>query len=296
MFAAQSIEESGQVGGKRRFEVLGLVRDRVDESQFGGVQREPGRAAILCARCLSFFRPVDFVAAQRMTLLGKVNPDLMGSPGLEPAFNQGVAGERFERSNVRYGPFALCCFRRFRAPSASVAAIANQHAFNRHRIDIADDDGEIAASDRVLRELMDQRPFGFHIPGKDHQAASIAVEPMDGPNPGRRRGLFGSLSFGDDSIQAFFECGLFLAAIGGPESLLGVPERRHSRGFFDDDQMLIQKTDLDVVFFGRRSLGMGKNVQHVGGFQAATRIDAQISIDVDATRGDQLPGLSPRNA
>jgi hypothetical protein len=74
---------------------------------------------------------------------------------------------------------------------------------------------------------------------------------------------------------------------------LGMPHRGHPRRLFDDDDVVVQVTNLDVGFFGRWGEWMSEDVQHVAGRQPPTFVDAEVAVDLHVSRVDQPSRLPP---
>ena len=119
---------------------------------------------------------VDFVAADRMAQLGKMDADLMGAARLQPAFDQRVIAQKFQGPDVRYR--GLADVGQGRAAAAAVAPIADQAVGDRLGLDPARHHRQIAAMRGMLAKLLRQELLGLAGPGEDDQAAGVAVQPM----------------------------------------------------------------------------------------------------------------------
>ena len=72
-----------------------------------GVQGLAGSAAGIRLRRLAGKVGVRFLAAQVMADFREMNANLVGAAGFQPAFEDGVTGKLFQRTNVGYGPLGL---------------------------------------------------------------------------------------------------------------------------------------------------------------------------------------------
>lgn len=115
------------------------------ESQFSGVQRESWCSAAIDDLLLAERATIIFVAADRMSRLRQVNANLMRTTGFESAFDERMAADKFDRTNVRDGLLALIGIGN--AASFSVAAIASEKRFDRLLGDLTRHDGQVRAVD-----------------------------------------------------------------------------------------------------------------------------------------------------
>ena len=94
-----------------------------------------------------------------MARLGQVNANLVRPPGLQPALQQRVAVEEFQRADVGHRPLADAGQRR--AAAAFVAPVADEVRDERLRLDAAQDDRLVDAADLVLAEHLHEPALGL---------------------------------------------------------------------------------------------------------------------------------------
>ena len=100
--------------------------------------------------------------------------DLVRPSGLQPAFDQGMVAELFDRPNVRHR--AAADVRQRRAPPPAVATITNHSALDRLRLDRAAGDGQVSPLRRMLAKLLFQVLLCLGGSGENDQARGVAVE------------------------------------------------------------------------------------------------------------------------
>ncbi len=148
----------------------------------------------------------------------------------------------------------------------------------------------------VLAELFGEDSFGSVSAGEDEKATGVAVDAMNGANRGWSASTTAAaFDVADDVRQLFVEGGLNLLAAFGPVLFLAVPIGGHAGGLFDDDNVRIEILDADVAGAGRSDGGMREQLNDILWLQAATGIDAQISVEHDVARfnefADSRPGV-----
>lgn len=179
-----------KVGRQRAVELEPAPTLRVREAEPPGVKRLPrkgGDPRPDIARTgggATGAGPIDRVADQRVSLMGKVNPDLMGAPGGEAAFDERCCG--LERpldaiAGQRRPPPSFADDRHLFAVCRAAADIAGDLAggWRRH----APNKGGIGAVDPAQREIARQRPMRALGLGDDHQPAGVLVEAMNDARP-----------------------------------------------------------------------------------------------------------------
>ena len=238
-----------------------------------------------------------------MPRLGQVNANLVRPPGLQPALQQGVAFEEFQRADVGHRPLADAGKRR--APAALVAPVADELRDERLRLDAAQDDRLVDAADLVLAEHLHEPAFALGAEGQDHQAAGVAVEAMDGtdaqslagsarPAPAARRLPRGLPA--QDAADDLVEGGLNLSPPRRPRLLLAVTDGGHAGGLLHDHQVRVEVADHYV--FGPRRGGprLLPHLDHVAGLEPAALVGREVAVDLDVAVLDQAADCRPRLA
>src|SRR5438477_12059780 len=109
------------------------------KSEFGGVERQPAKFVALAA--------VYWIAHNRMSEFGQMDPDLMRAAGFEPAGHERMPAERLNDLDVRHRQFTAAL--NFRAAPPAIAAIAHEPGADGLRVRLARYDRLIPSFDRV---------------------------------------------------------------------------------------------------------------------------------------------------
>src|SRR5260370_11882984 len=148
------------------------------------MQSQTGGAASILFGFAARFAIVPFFAADRVAQLGQVNANLMRPAGLQPAAQHRIAGQLFNKLNVRDG--LLADARQLGAAAAAVAAISDQAGGNALRWKRAGNDRQISGQNRVGTKLLSQSSFGRDRAGADDPDAGLFVDTVDDAQPRRR--------------------------------------------------------------------------------------------------------------
>jgi hypothetical protein len=139
---------------------------------------------------------VNTLSANGRAGFAQVNANLVRSPGIQPAFDQGVLSQVFQDPYMRYGALAgpplylpptLGGDIEGGAPSPAVTPVADQACLDGPRLSPAADHRRIPALDGVGSELLPQMSFRFRCARENDQAAGLFVEPVDGADFGEAR-------------------------------------------------------------------------------------------------------------
>jgi len=165
-----------------------------------------------------------------------MNPHLVCAAGLQSTLNERIFSELFQDSNMRDRALPFIGLRG--TASAAVATIAHEPRFDALRLHPAADDGEIAALDGMIPELLAQAALGGNGAGEHHEAAGFIVEPVDRANftaelPRQHIGQ----SRGQESPAPRAEL----------SSFMGMAHCRQTGRLFDDNDMGVAKADDRLV-------------------------------------------------
>jgi hypothetical protein len=111
-----------------------------------------------------------------------MDSDLVSSSGFQLAFDEGVLADLFDGANVSDGPLfgrIITPIGRF-APPVAVAPIANQDGVEGLFCRMAVDDCVVFANNTMVFEGFTERLGNALRSGKNHQAARVAVQTVDG--------------------------------------------------------------------------------------------------------------------
>ena len=172
------------------------------------------------------------VADQGMSQMGEVDPDLVGAPGFQPAFDQRSEGAF---GGAEFFQHRITCRRPLAAGAQHRHALAVEWAAPDLAFDQAGGvtrrspyDGVIGALDGVIGELLGQArhgPFGL---GRHQQARGVLVQPVD--DAGARFAADGQhlgAAMGDQCIDQ------------GAVGIAGGGMHHQPRRFVDHDQFLV---------------------------------------------------------
>lgn len=109
-----------------------------------------------------------------------MDANLMGSARFQPTFDQGVVAQMLDRPNVGYRPFSRVVQRG--TATEAIPPIPHEIALDRLSLDDAMDNRQIATMDGVLAKLLRKMRVGAGAAGKEHQAAGIPIDAVDGPD------------------------------------------------------------------------------------------------------------------
>jgi hypothetical protein len=179
---SQPDEELTQVHGQGHLKPKRLACDRVDETQFGCMQGQSWRSARVSQGSLEERPIVDSFSTNWVSQLGEVDANLVRSPGLQLALEDGKIGELFDGTDMSNR--SLADIGQGRTPAAAVATVANQVGLDSLRFNPTNDHRQVTAMDRVLAELPPQMAFRLHRAREHHQAAGLAIQAMDRTQPG----------------------------------------------------------------------------------------------------------------
>src|SRR5678816_3060223 len=126
--------------------------------------RSAGRVAL---RFLTRLMSVSLFAAEHVPLLGEMNPDLMGSPGFEPALDQTVGlvadCETLEGFDMRDCLLRLVSrFAERRASPKAVATVADEPRVDRLLLGFAVHHSDVGPLDLVLAEAVSYTHLRAH--------------------------------------------------------------------------------------------------------------------------------------
>ena len=285
-----------------------LAGDRVLEAQFGSVQGDSRGPAVVGNQRSGELAAIDLVATEWVSRLGQVNANLVCPARFEPAFDDGVFPQPFDRLDVGDRLFPELGVGG--ASPTAITAIFDQVAlvglFVRQ---VARHDGEVDPGEAVRTKLQSQFALGIDRAGEHHQAAGLTVKTVHRPQSPQRplalRRLFRvwlpgrappapTFAAVDDAGQYFIERRLQLLAAAGPVPLFGMPQRGHSSRLFHDDQVLVEIADLDVFLGGGRRRGKGQQPDHFSLFQSPPLVETEIAVDLDMAARKQMPDAAPR--
>lgn len=308
--APQAFDEAFEVVWQRGFEFESFASCRVVECEPGGMERESRGAAIVLDRLSAELLVIQRVSTDQMSGFGQVDADLVRAAGLERAFDERETTEGFQRTDVRHRVLTFVLVSR--AAAEAVAPVDDEVGLEGLRGGLSVDDRVIDAFIRVLLELANQMLFSGRSAGEDHDAAGVAIEPMDGDDAGQStaallssaralssvgfpvlRRLCGAYPVVNETRQDFVECGLPVLPRGGPVAFLPVTEGGHQCRLDDHDDMRVAVEEFDIS--GGRLCRARRLVEmdHVSRFDPATVVDANGSMDGDAARREQPFGMSP---
>jgi hypothetical protein len=148
------------------------------EAQDGSMQRQSGRAAVVRQGLAVHGTIVNPFAAQRRSAFSQVNAHLVGAAGFQATFDQHKVAQVFHDADVRYG--ALPGTGSGSTATSAIASILNQTGLDPPFPDPTADDCQVTALDGVSAKLFSQVALGRRRPAENHQAASIAVQPVYG--------------------------------------------------------------------------------------------------------------------
>src|SRR5262249_3011074 len=141
---------------------------------------------------------------------------------------------------------------------------------------VAWDNGEITARDRMGAELLPQPLFGGEGAGENHQAAGAFVEAMHDTQAGQRSLAPPILSLCDEPRHQIFEGWLQGLALCRPVTLGRMSHGRHSSRLLDDDQVPIDVTKDDLVASSQNRAGCRTQFDNLPLFELARGIEAKL--------------------
>ena len=147
----------------------------MDESEHGGVKHQSRRVeegAGPAAR-------VDAIADQRVLHLAHVNADLMRTPGLQAALDEGREAARLHAFDVRDRFARVRRGLPARRTTQPVAAVLDEKTTNRPRLDVAMRDREVSPVDRMPSELMGEALLGQPGAREYDEPAGLLVDSVD---------------------------------------------------------------------------------------------------------------------
>ena len=303
MVGRQSINEPLQVGRQRSRIVQLFSRHWMDETEFCGMQGDPGCPGTIhdiAARR----RRVDPLTTDRVATFRQMDADLMGPTRLQPTLDQRIGiAEMLNRPDVGYRPLPLAAAT---GPPPAIAPIPNQVGDDGARTDTANSDSEITPLGCVLPELLGQNPAGRHGAGEDKQSAGLAVDTMHGtdrspPDFGRGTGRpLGSAAAGLPHLkpanyrrQQFIEGRLDLSPSCRPACLLMVAGGGDPRGLVDHHDSIIKVNYSDIPWTGRGCCRHIEQFDNIAGLESSGSIGAEIAVDGHPSPADQLLGCCP---
>jgi len=123
-WAPQTIDQFHEIGWQRHLELEFLSGHRMNETQFRGVQGDPGRATMVGDTWSWESASVHLVTAEWMAGLGEMDADLMRPTGFQLALDHCVTGEIFQRPDMCDCDLAQLGVRS--AAPAPISAIVNE--------------------------------------------------------------------------------------------------------------------------------------------------------------------------
>lgn len=257
-------------------------------------------AFVLNRLCAGAWTKIDLFAAEHVAGLGEMNADLVGSSGLQAAFQDGVAGSyKLDGADVGDGQPGVGSGFRHRAAQAIAAVAGKVGAEGPGLLNDAMHDGHVGPIHLVGRELPDQLIAAADREGKEHQSGGIAVQAMDGVNRrwgGRARTPLPRPRWPlprQHSPNQFIERGGQVLSLWGEVRLLIAPERLHAGGLFDNHQVRIDMEEANIGFAREGRGGMWADGEPLTSFEAPGIIEAKSAVHAHMPGDDQALGVGP---
>ena len=283
--------------------------------QFSGVQRHPGCPAVVGDSRPGKPPPVHLVATQRVPRLGEMNANLVRPSRLQPTLDHGVARQVLDWPHMRGRNLAQLRIRG--APPPTIPPVIDQSSLDGLRFDMPEGHRDIQAVQCMVAKLQPQQPLGIDRAGKHHQATGFAIQPMDRPHPssgrqigpspapcslgttGRsapawRPGAGPSLPAGDRPGQNLVERRLQLLPLLGPRPFLGVPQRGHPGGLFDNHEVRVEVANPHILFRRGGGRGIRQQPHDVTHLQSPSLVETEIAIHLQTPPTQQAAQLIPR--
>ena len=221
----------------------GFPSDRMDKTEFGGVQSQAWSTAFILERRSIGTTDIDRVTTNGMTGFAEVNADLMGATRFESAREKGITAPMFFGDHVRDGFFADG--RKICAAAAAIATIFHQSGTKRLCGHNSRYDGEVAAQNGMPAELQPQSLFSKNSPGKNEQPTRFTVESVDNSKSWDRfdRPV---QPFGNGPMGKVEQCGIKSLVSIRPEEFGWMADAVDAGSFFDHDDVIVEMSDHEV--------------------------------------------------
>ena len=198
----------------------------VSKSQFGGVQGQSRRLALVRLRRCPIGSPVFHIPTQWMADFRQLDADLIGSAGFQPTFKFRIIPSNFQRLNVGdHVPPGLVFAA---AATQAIATVPDLIGPKRSGFQMTRHDAEVTSKCLVRCKLGDQPLLCLGRAGKDQNPAGLTVNPVHREEFRKVRRGGAAFAFFNQSLQGFFKGWLPLATLRSPVLIPGMSHGQHA--------------------------------------------------------------------